>query len=90
MAAQCNHREKCLHLVASYGHPRHGDDRHWERTTGEFRRMPIAVRKIGHIAASGETVQIDDVTSDSQWIARPDWVRDEADPFLLWLAASVS
>ena len=78
MAAECHHRERCLHLVASYGHARHGEDRHWQRTTGAFRRMPMAVRKIGHIAASGETVQIDDVTANSPWIARPDWVRDEA------------
>ncbi|TWU04790.1 sigma-54-dependent Fis family transcriptional regulator [Stieleria varia] len=78
MAGECHHRQRCLHLVASYGHARHGEDQHWERTTGDFRRMPMAVRKIGHIAATGETVQIDDVSADSTWIARPDWVRDEA------------
>ncbi len=77
MANECSNRQRCLHLVASYGHARHGQDRHWERTTGDFRRMPLGVRKIGHIAASGETVHIDDVQADSQWIARPDWVRDE-------------
>jgi transcriptional regulator with GAF, ATPase, and Fis domain len=37
----------------------------------------MGVRKIGHIAATGETVQIDDVSTNSTWIARPDWVRDE-------------
>ncbi|MCA9172742.1 MAG: hydrogenase, partial [Planctomycetales bacterium] len=64
MAGECYHRQRCLHLVASYGHPLH-DNQHWERTTGDFRRMPMAVRKIGHIAATGETVQIDDVSADS-------------------------
>ncbi|WP_153556659.1 sigma-54-dependent Fis family transcriptional regulator [Roseimaritima sediminicola] len=81
-ADECHDRQRCLHLVASYGHASLGQDRsqdrHWERTTGDFRRMPMAVRKIGHIAASGETVQIDDVSTDSQWIVRPAWVRDEA------------
>lgn len=78
MSSECTYREHCLHLAASYGHSRHCTDPHWERTSGDFRRMPLGVRKIGHIASSGETVQIDDVTSDSHWIARPDWVRDEA------------
>ncbi|KAA5537958.1 GAF domain-containing protein [Roseiconus nitratireducens] len=77
MAEECHRREQCLHLVASYGHSLGEPDQHWEQTEGEFRRMPIGVRKIGFIASSGRSVQIDDVTTDSQWIARPDWVRDQ-------------
>ncbi|QEG40889.1 sigma-54-dependent Fis family transcriptional regulator [Roseimaritima ulvae] len=77
MAAECHHRDNCLYLVASYGHALHGQDPHWEGTNGAFRRMPLGVRKIGHIASSGETVQIDDVSTDLRWIVRPEWVRDE-------------
>lgn len=77
MADECHHRERCLHLVASYGHAHQGDRQHWDRTDGGFCRMPMGVRKIGYIAASGQPVQIDDVTADSQWIARPEWVREE-------------
>ena len=76
MAVDCDFREQCLHLVASYGHSRQSGE-HWQGTEGGFRRMPIGVRKIGHIAATGEPVQIEDVTRDSKWIARPDWVTNE-------------
>ncbi|MCA9166118.1 MAG: sigma 54-interacting transcriptional regulator [Planctomycetales bacterium] len=78
MAVECSDRTQCLHLVASYGHSHHSDDPYWERLDGNFRRMPMGVRKIGHMATSGVAVQIDDVTADSHWIARPDWVTAEA------------
>ncbi|HBE69375.1 MAG TPA: hydrogenase [Planctomycetaceae bacterium] len=77
LASQCDHREACLHLAASFGHSVQVAGEHWDRTSGDFRRMPLGKRKIGHIAATGETVRIDDVTADSQWIARPDWVGSE-------------
>lgn len=32
--------------------------------------MPIGVRTIGHIAATGKLIQIEDVSGDSKWIAQ--------------------
>lgn len=77
LAGECDHRDACLHLAASFGHSLENPGEHWERTHGDFRRMPLGKRKIGHIAASGENVRIDDVALDHQWIARPEWVRAE-------------
>ena len=43
----------------------------------EFRRVPLGVREVGRIAATGEPLRIADVTRDDTWIARPEWVRSE-------------
>ena len=39
--------------------------------------MPIGVRKVGHIAATGESVEVTDIVEDSKWLARPEWARSE-------------
>lgn len=76
MAEDCNIRERCLQLAASYGHSLHDPNEHWESTQGQFRRMPLGVRKVGHIGKTGESMRIDVAKAD-QWIARPDWVQSE-------------
>jgi transcriptional regulator with GAF, ATPase, and Fis domain len=72
---ECPQQVPCLHLVASAGNPRAaGAD--WSRTDGDFRRFPIGVRKIGEIAR-GTPILVEEVASDSQWIARRDWAERE-------------
>ena len=76
LRAECPDQTRCLHLSASAGAPLDGRA-DWSRLDGAFRRFPLGVRKIGLIGASGEGRFIEDVTRDHDWIARPDWVRDE-------------
>ena len=76
LRAECPDQTRCLHLSASAGAPLDGRA-DWSRLDGAFRRFPLGVRKIGLIGASGEGIFIEDVTRDHDWIARPDWVRDE-------------
>lgn len=73
---ECRDRTSCLHLVASAGSSR-VDDTDWSGLNGTFRRIPMGVRKVGHIAATAETVEIRDLESDSKWIAKPDWAEKE-------------
>ena len=76
LRAECPDQTRCLHLSASAGAPL--DSRaDWSRLDGAFRRFPLGARKIGRIGASGDGLFIEDVTRDHDWIARPDWVRQE-------------
>lgn len=76
MRADCPDQTRCLHLLASAGASarRRAD---WSRLDGAFRRFPLGVRKIGRIGASGEGLLVEDVATDSDWIARPQWARAE-------------
>src|SRR5262245_35189596 len=56
---ECPDRARCLHLVASAGQSSDGKE-DWSRLSGDFRRIPIGARKVGHIAASGSSVLIRD------------------------------
>ena len=65
--AECPNQDRCLHLVASAGSPR--DEAHdWNRINGRFRRFPLGVRKVGHIAATREAVEVRDIGDGSKWI----------------------
>ena len=76
MRGECPDQARCLHLVASFGHPmKEGDD--WSRLDGAFRRFPLGVRKVGRVAASGRPILIKDVSTDMQEFARHDWIRSE-------------
>jgi GAF domain-containing protein len=68
---------RCLHLVASAGHPlnEHED---WSRLNGAFGRVPLGVGKIGLIGQSGESILIPDISVDQRWVVRPEWVKQEA------------
>ena len=73
---ECPDQTKCLHLVASAG--KSVDDApQWEGLDGKFRRFPIGVRKVGHIAEHGEAVEVADVDVGSHWIAEPIWAKRE-------------
>ncbi len=67
-----------LHLRASAGTSRF-PDADWSRTNGSFHRIPIGRNdlKISHIATSGESVRIQRLSEDHQWVRNPDWVRRE-------------
>jgi len=66
-----------LHLVASAGNPLNSPGEDWSRLDGEFSRFPVGERKVGKIAAKGQAIEILDITEDSNWIARPEWIRRE-------------
>jgi len=77
MRDECPDRTRCLHLAASAGNPRHEPRERWSRVDGDFRRFPLGVRKVGRVAASGESLLVADVERDAAWIARPEWARAE-------------
>ncbi len=76
-ASECHQRERCLHLVASAGRSVQQPDDNWQRVEGAFRRFPIGVRKVGEIAATGESLEVADVEGNHPWAADPDWIRAE-------------
>lgn len=76
MSLQCPSRKRCLHLAASAGRSRVGG-REWNGTEGSFRRMPLGVRKIGHVGATGNSFLIEDAVSDLTFAADPPWVLRE-------------
>ncbi|MEO8362663.1 MAG: hydrogenase, partial [Vicinamibacteria bacterium] len=76
MKSDCADRARCLHLVASHGHPTRPAD-NWERLDGAFRRFPIGIRKVGRVAASGQPILLKDVSADLHEFARHDWIREE-------------
>lgn len=69
--------EACLRLVASAGNPVASPGEDWSCLDGKFSRFPVGVRKVGKIAASGEPIEVIDVSEDATWIARPDWAARE-------------
>ncbi|MDB5384378.1 MAG: Sigma 54 interacting domain protein [Planctomycetaceae bacterium] len=77
LAAECANREQCLHLVASAGHPLDPGAQEWDKLNGLFRRFPLGIRKVGHIAATGKSLEVLDIAHDQNWVADPEWVRDE-------------
>lgn len=77
LAGECHSREQCLHLVASAGKSLAAPDIAWDSLNGDFRRFPIGVRKVGHIARTGQSLEVPDLQQDQTWVASPQWVRDE-------------
>jgi transcriptional regulator with GAF, ATPase, and Fis domain len=74
---ECPRTGTCLHLVASFGNSQIDVGEHWQRLDGSFRRFPFGHRKVGHIASSGEIVRVPKISTDSTWIAHPDWAHAE-------------
>jgi len=73
---ECPQNTDCLHLVSSAGNPLDQSE-DWSRTNGDFRRIPLGVRKVGKIAATGECVEVPNIRDDYQWVARPEWTEKE-------------
>lgn len=73
----CPNQERCLHLTASEGRNLKGE-KAWSNIDGQFGRFPIGVRKVGHVAQSGEAIHLHDLlTTESSWIADRDWIHAE-------------
>lgn len=77
LANECSDRQHCLHLVASSGRSVTDPNANWQRLDGAFRRFPIGVRKVGQIAASGQSLEVADVRQDHTWVASPEWIAAE-------------
>ncbi len=77
LASECSNRDRCLHLVASSGRSVTDTNSNWQRLDGAFRRFPIGVRKVGQIAATGQSLEVANVAQDHAWIASPDWIAAE-------------
>ncbi len=73
---ECPGQVDCVHLVASRGRSRLDPDANWNRLDGGFSRFPLGVRKVGHVAATGEAVMAN-LSEDMSWIAKPDWAVEE-------------
>ncbi len=77
LSNECLNRERCLHLVASSGRSLNDAQQNWQQVNGAFRRFPIGVRKVGKIAATGQSLEVANVEQDDAWVAEPDWVAAE-------------
>ena len=75
---ECPDQRRCLHLVASAGQSIVDASAKWDGLDGQFRRFPIGVRKVGHVAATGDAVVVWDLAKDMTWVARPDWAHTES------------
>ncbi len=76
MGGECPSRVRCLHLVASAGRSQ-VDGHEWNGIDGSFRRIPLGVKKIGHVGASGSSFLIEDAVLKPELTAHPDWIRRE-------------
>jgi transcriptional regulator with GAF, ATPase, and Fis domain len=50
----------------------------WSRLTGDFRRIPLNARKVGHIGATGSSVLLREIGSDGRWQPDAGWVARES------------
>ncbi|MBK9312825.1 MAG: sigma 54-interacting transcriptional regulator [Acidobacteria bacterium] len=77
MRLECPDQRECLHLMASAGKPTKAGVEDWSRLDGDFRRIPLGIRKIGQIGVTGEPLLLADLRKESSWIARPHWAERE-------------
>ena len=76
MGHECPSRMRCLHLAASAGRSQ-VDGQEWNGIEGAFRRIPLGVRKIGHVGSTGSPFLIEDAALNPAFAANPAWVRSE-------------
>jgi transcriptional regulator with GAF, ATPase, and Fis domain len=74
---ECSDQSRCLHLVASAGRSLDGAE-DWSRLTGDFRRIPLNARKVGHIGATGSSVLLRDIEQEGRWQPDAAWVARES------------
>lgn len=77
MRDECPDQTSCLHLVASAGNSLVNPQELWNGLHGDFCRIPLGIRKVGHIGATGEPIVVPDIERDHLWIARQDWAKAE-------------
>jgi formate hydrogenlyase transcriptional activator len=66
-----------LRLAASAGTPTNSPGEDWSFLHGHFSRMSFNVGKVGEVAANRSPILIKDVTSQNEWIVRPEWAKRE-------------
>ena len=76
MRPECPDQTRCLHLFASAGNPA-DPERDYSQTKGRFRRFPVGVRKIGQVAATGQSLIFTEVKPESEWVTDPGWIAEE-------------
>jgi transcriptional regulator with GAF, ATPase, and Fis domain len=72
---QCPDQARCLHLVATGGHPSKGTEEDWKRSR-EYPRVPFGAFNSGVVGVQGEPMLINDAEHIRQWV--PDSVKDWA------------
>src|SRR5215471_4795565 len=72
---QCPDQTRCLHLVATGGHPSKGTEEDWKRSR-EYPRVPFGAFNSGVVGVQGEPMLINDAERIRQWV--PDSVKDWA------------
>jgi transcriptional regulator with GAF, ATPase, and Fis domain len=77
MRDKCRDRTQCFHLVASAGTPISSPGEDWSFLQGHFRRIPMNNLKVGLVGASGTAMLVQDVQSELDRIARPEWIHRE-------------
>ena len=76
MGGECSSRTRCLHLAASAGRSRvNGTE--WTGIEGEFRRIPLGVRKVGQVGSTGKSFLIEDAAVHPELTAHPEWISEE-------------
>jgi len=77
MQAECTERGKCLHLLASAGCSLYPAIGNWASTDGQFRRFPIGGRKVGMVAKSGTSLEINDIWELTDGLVDKEWAQRE-------------
>jgi transcriptional regulator with GAF, ATPase, and Fis domain len=74
---ECPGQVPCLHLVASAGRSVVDRQLEWNGTEGNYRRFPVGIRKVGHVAATRSALEIGDITRSDEWLVEPAWAERE-------------
>jgi transcriptional regulator with GAF, ATPase, and Fis domain len=75
--AECPDQTECLHLRASAGRSIHDSGADWTRLTGDFRRIPLNMWKVGCIGGTGTPMLIAEDLATDPAIAQPKWASAE-------------
>ena len=75
--AECPDQAHCLHLLASAGRSVLDPGDNWARLTGDFRRVPLHVWRVGRIGGTGKPMLITDDLETDPAIVRPEWAKTE-------------
>jgi PAS domain S-box-containing protein len=76
LRGECADQTQCFHLVASAGASKDKTE-NWSSIEGRFQRIPKGHRKVGVVGASGDSIFIEDIAQDQQWIGEPEWAKKE-------------
>jgi transcriptional regulator with GAF, ATPase, and Fis domain len=72
----CRDQVRCLHLVATAGHPSKGTEQDWGKVSHAYPRVPFGTFNSGIVADHGRPMRINDPERVQEWV--PELVRDWA------------